>query len=249
MRRICPGLLLTLAFTACGPGKGTTDATTTGDTTRPATSDTTASPTESPPPGTTDPTTTATTAPPTTTTGETTTTTTGEPGEPQCEVDADCFLHADCCTCEGLPIGVDHDVCDGECDQSRCDALGIDRAVCRLGVCETERLSCGVNEIVCDAPPPACPPDHLPETTPQCWTGECVPAGLCDIISDCAACPPHMMCVQNVSFGPHNLRCEPIPPACDGAPDCDCVGELVCTEPFSLCSTDGTIINCECIKC
>lgn len=247
MRRIYPGLLLTLSFTACGPGKATT-----GDTTGDTTASPTAGPTTGTPgtPGTSDPTTTATTAPPTTTTtGETTTTTTGEPGETQCQVDADCFLHADCCTCEGLPIGVDHDVCDGECDQSRCEALGIDRAVCRVGVCETERLSCGTNEIVCDAPPPACPPDHLPETTPQCWTGECVPANLCDIITDCAACPPHMMCVQNVSFVPHHLRCEPIPPACDGVPDCDCAGELVCTEPFSICSTDGPIISCECIKC
>ena len=167
----------------------------------------------------------------------------------QCEVDADCNLHADCCTCEGIPLGVDHETCDGECDQSRCDELGITRAVCRLGVCETERLGCDQSKVICDSPTPACPPDHLPETTPTCWTGKCVPAGLCDVITDCATCPPHMMCVQNVGFVPQDVRCEPIPLACDGAPTCGCVAELVCAEPFSACFSDGSDVRCECLDC
>ncbi len=260
-----------IVLAACTPGTGTTDSTdttgsqTTGSQTTSATdpgdTTTTAAPTTSSGSTTGTDTTTSTdsTTSITSTTSTDATTTTGtttEPGETgttgapdtACIVDADCALHSDCCTCEGVPFDLDFPSCDERCKQSQCSALGIDEAVCRLGVCETERLHC--NQIVaCDQAPPACPPDHLPETTDTCYTGKCVPAAKCDVVTDCAQCPADMMCVQQVSFGIDSITCEPIPPGCGGVVDCACVGELVCTGMNNACFSQGAVVSCECLNC
>ena len=253
------GLLL-----ACTPGTGTTDTTadTTGSQTTSATgpgdttttaapttgagTDTTATSTDA----TTGVVTDATTEPATTEAGETSTTsgTTG-PAANSCLVDADCVLHSDCCTCAGVRFDVDVPVCDARCEQSQCTALGIDEAVCRLGVCETERLGCDQSKVVCDQPSPACPPGQLPETTDVCYTGACIPAALCDVITDCAQCPADKMCVQKFGFGLDSLTCEPVPPGCGGTVDCACVGDLVCTGMYSACFAEGAVVSCECPSC
>ncbi len=181
-------------------------------------------------------------------TTDTTDTTTGAPAEP-CVDDADCKLHDDCCTCEGVPVGTDIADCPGECVQSTCASLGIEAAVCRLGVCETERLSCDQSAIICDEAPPPCDPGKLPQTTPGCYTGQCVPASLCDVVLTCKDCPADTMCVQKVSFGIDSVTCEPIPPGCDGKVDCACVGDLVCTGMYGLCSSQGAVVSCECPNC
>ena len=275
MRSPYPCLYILASLIACGPGGGT--PTTTGDettqtpgTTGTAASTSTGQPTTTVDPGTstTSPATTdVTTGVATTTsvTGETTTSTTGETTTgtttgtttddtagptSECSKDADCKLQEDCCVCNGIPLDLNPVACDMECKQSKCSELGVDQAVCRLGVCETERLSCDQVKVACDALPPACPEGQLPTTTPACWTGKCVPAEFCDVIPDCSFCPDGHLCVQNIAFGPSQPTCEPLPPGCGPDPDCACAGDLVCQDPFTLCvEQDGPVINCECINC
>lgn len=276
MRSPYPCLYILASLIACGPGGGTptttgdettqTPGTTTG-TTGTAASTSTGQPTTTVDPGTsttspatTDATTTG-VATTTSVTGETTTSTTGETTTgtttddtagpiSECSKDADCKLQEDCCVCNGIPLDLNPVACDMECKQSKCSELGVDQAVCRLGVCETERLSCDQVKVACDALPPACPEGQLPTTTPACWTGKCVPAEFCDVIPDCSFCPDGHLCVQNIAFGPSQPTCEPLPPGCGPDPDCACAGDLVCQDPFTLCvEQDGPVINCECINC
>lgn len=274
MRSPYPCLYILASLIACGPGGGT--PTTTGDettqtpgtTTGTAASTSTGQPTTTVDPGTsttspatTDATTTG-VATTTSVTGETTTSTTGETTTAgtttddtagpisECSKDADCKLQEDCCVCNGIPLDLNPVACDMECKQSKCSELGVDQAVCRLGVCETERLSCDQVKVACDALPPACPEGQLPTTTPACWTGKCVPAEFCDVVPDCSFCPDGHLCVQNIARGPNQPTCEPLPPGCGPDPDCACAGDLVCQDPFTLCvEQDGPVINCECINC
>jgi hypothetical protein len=260
--------LLVLLPLACGPGTGTTDASSSGDpSTGLATTggSTTGGPTTGEPvtttgepvtttgePGTTsgDPTTTG--EPGTTTTTEPGTTsleTTGAPpGEVECEKDADCKLNQDCCSCDAIPVGEDFQGCAMDCRQPLCAAIGVTDAVCNLGVCEAKRLTCDPLKVACDQAPPDCPDGELPSTTPACWTGLCVPAALCDVVPDCSVCPDHMMCVQKVAFVVES-SCQPIPLGCDGEIACECVSDLVCTDEFSFCSANPPVVSCECINC
>lgn len=274
MRSPYPCLYILASLLACGPGGGT--PTTTGDettqtpgtTTGTAASTSTGQPTTTVDPGTsttspatTDATTTG-VATTTSVTGETTTSTTGETTTAgtttddtagpisECSKDADCKLQEDCCVCNGIPLDLNPVACDMECKQSKCSELGVDQAVCRLGVCETERLSCDQVKVACDALPPACPEGQLPTTTPACWTGKCVPAEFCDVVPDCSFCPDGHLCVQNIARGPNQPTCEPLPPGCGPDPDCACAGDLVCQDPFTLCvEQDGPVLHCECINC
>lgn len=117
-------------------------------------------------------------------------------------------------------------------------------------MCTTPRLSCDETKVACDAAPPPCPPSHLAETTPACWTGKCVPAELCDAVPECGLCPPGTMCVQDVGRGPTGWpRCEPIPAACGGEVTCECVGDLVCTGLFTFCAVQGALVECQCPNC
>ncbi len=177
-------------------------------------------------------------------------TTTGGTNEPECEVDADCKLQSDCCVCDGVPKDEDPGMCDKQCIQPLCDEFGVEKAVCRFGVCEAERLSCDQAAVECDAPTPDCPDGTLPETTPTCWTGSCVPAALCDVVPDCTYCAEGSMCVQKSGKGFFPIVCEPIPPSCGGVSSCNCVADLVCIEPFGLCFQDGdTQVTCSCPTC
>jgi len=175
---------------------------------------------------------------------------TGPVGE-VCEKDADCMLADDCCDCDGVPVGADVSVCDAECKQSKCSELGITKAVCRLGVCQTERLSCDASKVACDSLPPPCEPGTVAETTPACWSGKCVPAKNCDVLAACELCPEGRVCVQNVAFGPEpGVVCEPLTPGCDPADPCACIGDQVCIQPFGACfNQPGGDITCECINC
>jgi hypothetical protein len=187
-----------------------------------------------------------------TATSDPTTGTTGTTGDPNntCVVDADCALHSDCCTCEGVRFDVDVPSCDERCKQTLCSAFGIDAAVCRLGVCETERVRCDQSKVACDQLPPPCPEGQLAETDGVCYTGDCVPARFCDVVTDCADCPADMMCVQKVAFTVESITCEPIPPGCGGIVDCDCVADLVCTDDFQGCfEQGGAVVSCECLNC
>ena len=260
---------------ACGPdpvdttgtASGTSTATTattgasTGTATTGAATDT---PTTDTPTATTDTPTTATTTTtgPTTitdtTAGTTTATTDNTTGQSTdtgaaglCDEDADCKLADDCCDCDGVPVELDVPICDLECDQSKCSELGIIEAVCRFGVCTTPRLSCDASKVACESLPPPCPPGTLAETTPLCWSGRCVPAKHCDVVDSCDQCPDGRVCVQNVGFGPEpGAVCEILPPGCDPATPCTCLGDQVCKDPFGACfNQPGGDITCECINC
>jgi hypothetical protein len=184
------------------------------------------------------------------TTGSTGSGTTDAPPGPACAVDADCKLHDDCCVCAGVPVDEDIASCEETCKQPKCSEYGVDSAICRFGVCTTERLSCDQTQVACDAPTPPCPDGQLPETNGLCWTGACVPAPLCDAVPDCAYCPVGTMCVQNIGRGPQGWpRCEPIPAACGRQVDCDCVGDLVCSDMFSLCAINAGVVECQCVNC
>jgi hypothetical protein len=215
-------------------GVTTTSGTSTGGTSTDATTTTTTS----------DGTTEGTTSPASTGDG-----TTGGQGL-VCAGDVDCTLHSDCCTCEGVHVFEDHEVCDEECKETLCPLAGVDAAICRFGVCITERLSCDATKVTCKAQQPDCPPGQLAETANACWTGKCVPAIHCDAVPDCALCPDDWMCVQDVGRGPQGWpRCEPVPADCGGTVDCECVGEKVCFDPFPFCVAQGNQVDCECINC
>ncbi len=175
--------------------------------------------------------------------------TTGGIGGGPCMVDADCMLHDDCCACYGVPVGPDEPLCDLACDQSMCASIGIDQAVCRFGVCATEKVQCS-GEVACDSLPPDCPPGTLPGIQGACWSGACVPALSCDAVPDCSACPDGTMCVEFVSLKP-SVTCEPIPAACAGPPNCECAGlGVACVDEYTICNDgDQGQVVCVCPTC
>lgn len=266
MRRLNLVLLPCILALACTPGGGTTDgetgagtSTSTSGPGQTVTSNgepTTAGPSATATATTVEPGTTTTPQPTSGTEGTTngpdataTTATTDDPPVVPCESDADCKLHSDCCACEGVPVGLTVAACEEECKAPLCQLFGVDEVVCRFGVCETERVSCDQSLAVCGGDPPECPDGQLPQVDMNCWTGECVPAALCDVVPDCGFCGEGMMCVQKTGRGVFPTVCEPIPVVCGGQPSCDCAGELVCMDAFPLCSQEGDKILCDCPNC
>jgi hypothetical protein len=169
-----------------------------------------------------------------------------------CMTDKDCALHNDCCDCFGIKAGDPDPICKKGCDKPTCDVLGIDQAVCRFGVCGTERINCDSSKILCDALPPQCPPNQVAGVTENgsCWTGQCVAALSCNFVPDCSACPDDSMCVQKVAKPMSLPTCEPIPLECDGQVDCKCAGTFVCTGNFNICNALGdNQLSCGCPQC
>lgn len=248
------------------PGTGTTAPTTgttasTGDPVTTTSESATGSATSS----TTDPATGSTTTPvdPSSTgepaTGSTTDTsssTTGDDTGPMpggaCVTDKDCALHNDCCDCFGIKAGDPDPICKKQCDQATCDALGIDQAVCRFGVCGTERINCDNSKVTCKIQQPDCAPGEVPgiNANGDCWTGLCVPALSCDVVPDCSDCPGDSICVQKISKQQTLPTCEPIPLECDSKVDCQCAGSFVCTGIFTACNELGdNDLSCGCPQC
>ena len=183
------------------------------------------------------------------TTGETSTTTGGAVGE--CNIDADCTLYSDCCSCQSAPMGEIPDQCDLSCKETRCEALGIDGAVCRFGVCATSRVNCDATMVSCNALPPECPAGLLPQVNQSgdCWTGECVRGIQCESVPSCDSCPESgWTCVSYQAFVTKYV-CEPVPAACEGTPTCDCAGDLYCTDDFSVCNELNDAVTCACPNC
>lgn len=266
--------LLLLPLLACNTGGDNTGGPSTSladtGTTSPATTDSPVTGTEPTNGTTSEPATTALTttldttgepATSTTTSGSTTSTTsTTDPGsssgdtgmtpiEP-CVTDKDCDLHDDCCACYGIPVGQTDPSCDLECDQSQCSALGIDHAICRFGVCTTDKLDCDASSVICKSLPPVCPAGSLPGVVDACWTGSCVPIANCNAVPDCGLCPKDTMCVQKISKQQTWPACEPIPAECAGEIDCECAGTFVCTDDFNICNDLGdNQLSCGCPAC
>lgn len=269
MRLTSPFAILALALVACsGGGKGDDDSSTsstpgtTGAAADPSTSspDPTTGPGTSTEPGTSTAPGTSTSTAPEPSTGEPGTTSTGPdttgtgtddtgvvPGP--CASDDDCKLKSDCCECAGVPADDDAPICDLECDQSLCDQLGVKQAVCRFGVCITERLACDPVKVACDALPPKCPDGQVATVEGACWSGQCAPGEFCDVVPDCSLCAEGWMCVHFESQLPTDPRCEPVPAECDGV-DCDCAGTFVCTDAFDVCAAKpGDELVCSCPVC
>lgn len=170
----------------------------------------------------------------------------------QCMSNTDCALHNDCCDCFGIKAGDPDPICKKTCDQPMCDAIGIDQAECRLGVCGTERINCDSSTVQCDAPTPDCPVGQAPGVNQNgtCWTGACVPALSCNVVPDCSICPADSMCVQKISKQQTLPTCEPVPLECVGKVDCECAGTFVCTGDFNVCNAlGGNELSCGCPAC
>ena len=177
-------------------------------------------------------------------------TSTGGPPADGCVSDDDCALHNDCCDCYGLPKGQVDPSCPADCEQPTCDALQIDQAVCRFGVCITEKLDCDASKVVCKALPPDCPEGELPGVNNDCWSGTCVPIVNCSAVPTCDLCPGGTMCVQKISKQQTWPACEPIPAECGGEIDCECAGAAVCTGAFNICNDlEGNQLSCGCPAC
>jgi hypothetical protein len=225
---------------------GTTSSPTTGLTT---TEDATGAPhtSTSGPTSITDGETTSVTTDTSTTDATDTDTTTGGSGG-ACEVDADCKLHDDCCSCYAIPVDQEDEACDLQCLQSKCSELGIKKAMCVLGQCTTEKIDCS-SPVACDSKPPACPPGTVPGVSGACWSGACVPAEACDKVPSCDYCPESTLCVANQAFTTE-FTCTPRPAACGDQVDCKCAGEA-CVDPFTACNEgEGEIdLICGCPTC
>ena len=194
----------------------------------------------------------------TTTTGGTTTGTTGDttgdtgvmPGG-ACVKDSDCALHDDCCDCFAVPAGDDPPICKKGCDQTQCELQAIDQALCRFGVCVTEKVPCDPSKVACNSLPPDCPMGQVASVAGACWSGQCVPATSCDVVPSCDLCPDNFMCVFKEAQLPMPLgTCEPIPAQCEGKIDCGCAGQTVCVDPFTGCDkVDDNELRCTCPAC
>lgn len=167
-----------------------------------------------------------------------------------CVTDKDCALHNDCCDCYGEAADDPDAICKKGCDTLTCDLLGIDQAVCRFGVCTTEKVDCDATKVLCDSLPPECPKGQAAAVVNGCWSGQCVPALSCNFVADCGVCPAGTMCVTKQAQLPTQPTCEPIPAECDGKVDCKCAGTFACTDMFNACNEAGAnALVCNCPAC
>lgn len=68
--------------------------------------------------------------------------------------------------------------CSNGCSEAGC----VQKIACETNACEVwcegvASDACGV--VGCDAPPPLCADDQVPEVASGCWTGACIPAWVC----------------------------------------------------------------------
>ena len=128
--------------------------------------------------------------------------------------------------------------------------LGIDMAVCRFGVCISEKVDCDGSKVLCKSLPPECPEGQIPGVADSCWSGSCVPIANCNAVPTCDLCPAGEMCVQKISKQQSWPVCEPVPTECGGEIDCECAGAAVCTGNFNICNDNGgNELSCGCPVC
>lgn len=193
------------------------------------------------------------------TAGTTTSETTGNGEVLPCVTDQDCTLVESCCDCESLNPGETVPECGlPECAATACGAVGLFAPVveCRFGRCMFAKQTCNPFGVTCEAAAPDCGPDAVPtvEDTNEgkCWTGNCVPAGVCDWVPDCSYCDdPELVCVGKLQKGAYKV-CEAKPFECSDVDNLDCAcGQQICdaSPPHTVCHDAADDIACECPFC
>jgi len=157
----------------------------------------------------------------------------------ECGAPGDCFLFQDCCDCYAVPVGTEPESCLASCEVPACDADGATTAVCEYGTCTVQKeYSCNQADAQCWGVPPDCPADQLPEVADACWTGQCVPAWLCDVVTDCSYCLATEICVHSFLDGPNGpwYSCRALPAACPETPSCACASFICDQGGFTTCT-------------
>ncbi len=168
----------------------------------------------------------------------------------ECTMDEDCKLVNDCCQCAGLPNAEVPANCDMECLQPKCTQItggvvgGGTEARCIAGQCVTT-LNCNDFDTVCLVAPPDCPVGEQAAVVNGCWGG-CVPDRECAAVGACTECSAGLACVEYLAQLPTTHCVDPGPCA---TPDCGCLGEAACQEPFGVCSDTAEGVGCECPTC
>lgn len=171
-----------------------------------------------------------------------------------CEVDEDCVVVNDCCSCTAVHMDDEPPECDiPECFAPICDTTALEEvdAVCVFGTCQLEETTCEQSLVACDEPPPNCEDGFLPSVDGDCWSGGCVPVEACDYVPDCTYCDDDETCVERVTqLGPF-YSCEPVAPDCAGVPACDCMPDVCGGDPFECVDggDPGEELSCICPTC
>lgn len=177
-----------------------------------------------------------------TTTGSTTD---GPPPAVECTQDSDCVLIDNCCECDAKSASEPVDECMIDCPGTKCGLglqLGIEVA-CRSGLCEFAQVRC-LDQVACDAKPPACPPGTIPSVDGACW-GPCVEPVYCIDVTcnpdEVGGCGPGWTCVEHQAGAAH---CELLPAACGGVASCACLEPFFSEFCGGPCGDDGGKILC-----
>ena len=167
----------------------------------------------------------------------------------ECASVDDCQLVNDCCSC-GAVLNGQAPACEvPSCDQPSCEAeFGVSdlgAAACFMGSCVLERLSCDLNDALCDAPPPpACENGRVRSVVDDCY-GPCVQPNMCATLPmecDADTCGEGFACMISQSGAPS--RCVPISDGC-AEPNCACVSAWLDEACGGSCSDAGGTLLCE----
>ena len=106
---------------------------------------------------------------------------------------------------------------------------------------------CNPSGVLCDAPPPQCPPGEVPSVEGSCW-GACVPILSCATEPNCDGCGTGF-CAEYVAFATE-YRCV-LPSLTCSALACGCLAPDFCVAPYDACqeSSAAPDVRCECITC
>jgi len=176
----------------------------------------------------------------------------GSGASPECTKDADCTLWSDCCSCIGLSPGEKHPTpCPNTCIQGACMAMGVKNASCVAGRC-VAGYDCDSAKVTCKVAVPVCPTGQVPRVKGSCYTGECVPADECSIVTGCGACNANgLSCALYVTQVGKQAHCVTVPKQCGGNSTCSCLGPSVCVSPYNNCNDFSGVkgVSCDCPAC
>jgi hypothetical protein len=167
----------------------------------------------------------------------------------ECEKDGDCALLDDCCSCMPLAPGEKAPDCGtDECFVSACGSKGVSAVTCAAGQCVLV-TDCDDSKVLCESLPPSCPEGEVPTVGGACWSGQCIKASYCPLVSSCDACDKADACVVHVTQMGQQTHCVEVPDVCKGHVGCACLGAAVCTPPWDFCSETSTQLDCGCPSC